>query len=197
MSTPIPVSLERFSEELDRAAHRELSSPQGVWHARVRRPRVLAGATLGLAAGGAALAVALGTSATSPAFAVTRQHNGTVSVHIYRESGIAGANRKLASMGVLERVRTIALTRPLPANCRSSSTQTATAPVTHGTSATTKVAASGPAHETLPIPGKSVVAVCKIPTVLELIAGRVTDNIRSLEGALIRVIARAHGTRAR
>lgn len=71
---------------------------------RDRRPRVLAGSTLGLAGVGAALVLTLGGSAASPAFAVTAHRDGSVSVRIYRRSGIAGANRKLAAMGIHKRL---------------------------------------------------------------------------------------------
>jgi hypothetical protein len=110
MTSPIPPSLERFGEELSRAAHRELSTPPGPVRARVgaRRPRFLAGGTLGLAGVGAALLLALGgTTATSPAFAVTRQHDGSVLVKVnldVKEAWVAGAERELASMGIHEQI---------------------------------------------------------------------------------------------
>lgn len=70
------------------------------------RPRVLAGSTLGLAGVGAALLLALGGSAAPPALAVTRQHDGSVLVkQRRREAGlVAGADRKLASMGIDEQI---------------------------------------------------------------------------------------------
>ena len=74
--------------------------------AQSRRPgrRVLASSTLGLAGLGAVLALVLGTDATSPAFAVTRNHDGTVTVSIKRSSGIAGANAELHQLGINARV---------------------------------------------------------------------------------------------
>jgi hypothetical protein len=69
--------------------------------ARRTRPRLLAGAT-GLVAA-AATAVALLVSATAsppPAFAVTRHHDGSVSVKINRTTSLADVNRKLAAMGI-------------------------------------------------------------------------------------------------
>ena len=110
MTNQLPPSLQRFAAAFDTAVYAELTqtparadrpcSPR----ARRVRPRVLAGTTLGLAGLGTALVIALGTSATSPAFAVTRHHDGTVFVTINRRSGIAGANRRLAAMGIHERV---------------------------------------------------------------------------------------------
>ena len=69
-------------------------------HAWRSRPRMLAGTTLGLAGIGTAAALLLGAASSSPAFAVTRNSDGTVSVSIDRLSGIAGANQKLASLGI-------------------------------------------------------------------------------------------------
>lgn len=81
------------------------------------RPRVLAGSTLALAGAGAALALALGATASTPAFAVTRHHDGSVSVQINSRSGIAGANRELAAMGIHERVMAVSHDQPTPLNC--------------------------------------------------------------------------------
>jgi hypothetical protein len=66
--------------------------------------RLLVGATGGIAALAAGLAVLLGSTVTSPAFAVTRNPNGTITVHLMRVAGIAGANRTLASFGVRARI---------------------------------------------------------------------------------------------
>jgi hypothetical protein len=86
---------------------------------RARRPRrrVLAGSTLALAGAGAALALTLSATASTPAYAVTRQHDGSVSVKISSWSGIAGANRELAKMGVHERVLAVADGQPDPQDC--------------------------------------------------------------------------------
>ncbi len=64
------------------------------------RPRVLAGTTLGLTAAGTITALLLGATASTPAFAVTKNPDGTISVTIRSAQGIAGANAKLASLGV-------------------------------------------------------------------------------------------------
>ncbi|HTU88122.1 MAG TPA: hypothetical protein VMF57_21255 [Solirubrobacteraceae bacterium] len=78
---------------------------------RTRRPgriRLLAGATAALAALAAGLVILLGSSATSPAYAVTRNRNGTITVRLIRVAGIAGANHELASMGVRARLVNLA-----------------------------------------------------------------------------------------
>jgi hypothetical protein len=80
MTSPIPPSLERFGEDLSRAAHRELSTHSGRAQARRSRSRLLAAGTLGLAGVGAALVLALSGSAAPPAFAITRANDGSVLV---------------------------------------------------------------------------------------------------------------------
>jgi hypothetical protein len=69
-------------------------------HRRASRPQLLAGTTAGLAAMAAAAALLFGASTSPPAFAVTRNPDGTVTVDLMHPSGIAGANKKLAAMGV-------------------------------------------------------------------------------------------------
>ena len=73
------------------------------------------GGTAGVAAAAAAAIVALSASSAPPAFAVTRHHDGSVSVRINRKSGIAGANRRLAEIGIHARVRVA--TQSFPADC--------------------------------------------------------------------------------
>ncbi len=68
------------------------------------RPRVLAGGTLGLAAVVAALLVALSGSTAPPAFAITRNGDGSVLVNINRLESLPAANGKLAAMGIREHV---------------------------------------------------------------------------------------------
>jgi hypothetical protein len=77
--------------------------------ARRRAPRrVLAGGTLGLAAGGAALVLALSGSSPTPAFAVTRQDNGSVLVKLNylnpNERTLDQVNDKLTAMGINEEI---------------------------------------------------------------------------------------------
>ena len=69
----------------------QITRPE-VKRSRRARPRVLAGTSLGLAGVGAAVVLAVGAASTSPAFAVTPNHDGTVQVTIFRRAGIAGAN---------------------------------------------------------------------------------------------------------
>jgi hypothetical protein len=108
MTTPIPPSLERFGDDLNRAAHRELSTLSGPGRARVRRPRprLLAGGTLGLAGVGAALVLALsaGGAAAPPAFAITTHGDGSLTVNLDSDAGLIGVNRKLAAMGTNEHI---------------------------------------------------------------------------------------------
>ncbi len=73
---------------------------------RARRPRILAGSTLGLAGVGAALILALGGSAAPPAFAVTRSNDGSVLVHLnyVKDLNLPQLEAKLHSMGLHEGV---------------------------------------------------------------------------------------------
>jgi hypothetical protein len=73
------------------------------------RPRILAGTGAGLAAAGAAVAVVLVTAGTMPAFAVTQNHDGSVTVSISRVQGIRGANAKLEALGYRVRVVQVAV----------------------------------------------------------------------------------------
>jgi hypothetical protein len=68
------------------------------------RPRVFAGGTLGLAGVGAALVLALGGSAAPPAFAITRDGDGSVLVNINQDTSLPAANHKLTAMGIDEQV---------------------------------------------------------------------------------------------
>ncbi|MBV9002259.1 MAG: hypothetical protein JO304_24600 [Solirubrobacterales bacterium] len=79
---------------------------------RASRPQVLAGTTVGLAAIATAAAILFGASTSSSAFAVTRNADGTVTVNLMHRSGIAGANEKLAAMGVRAQIAVQAKTPP-------------------------------------------------------------------------------------
>lgn len=102
----LPPHLERIGRQLTAAAHDRASPAR-----RSRRPalRLVAASTTGLAAIATAAVLAVGaTTATPPAFAVTRHHDGSVSVRINRPTSIATVNRKLAAMGI-ERIGTRAM----------------------------------------------------------------------------------------
>jgi hypothetical protein len=81
-------------------------------HRRASRPQLLAGTTAGLAAMAAAAALLFGASTSPPAFAVTRNPDGTVTVDLMHPSGIAGANKKLAAMGVRAQIAVQTKTPP-------------------------------------------------------------------------------------
>jgi hypothetical protein len=96
----------RFEDHL----WRDLIREHGAELAQITRPasrpghglrrRVLAGMSLGVAGGGAAVAVVLTAAGSSPAFAVTRNQDGTVSVVIRQLDAIHGANARLAALGL-------------------------------------------------------------------------------------------------
>jgi hypothetical protein len=70
----------------------------------LRRPRVLAGSTLGLAGVGTALVLALGAASSPPAYAITTNGDGSVTVQINVASSLSQANAKLGAMGIDERL---------------------------------------------------------------------------------------------
>jgi hypothetical protein len=68
----------------------------------LRRPRIVAGSTLGLAGVGTALVLALSGSTAPPAFAITKQGDGSVLVKLnyHQNENLPQVNRKLAAMGI-------------------------------------------------------------------------------------------------
>jgi hypothetical protein len=87
----------------------------------LRRPRVLAGSTLGLAGVGTALTVALSAASTTPAYAITTNSDGSVLVTINQKTALPQANAKLTAMGIHEQVTIYMVTGPAavsgPVNC--------------------------------------------------------------------------------
>lgn len=75
---------------------------------RRARPRLLAGTGVGVAGLATAAALLLGATSSSPAFAVTPNHDGTVTVKIMRLGGVAGANSRLAAMDVRAKIVQVA-----------------------------------------------------------------------------------------
>lgn len=70
----------------------------------LRRPHIIAGGSLGLAGAGTALVLALGVASSPPAFAVTTNSNGSVTVQVSQASSLPQANAKLTAMGIHEQV---------------------------------------------------------------------------------------------
>jgi hypothetical protein len=98
INTSLPPHLERIGRQLTAAAHDLSPAPR---RSRRRTFRLAAASTTGLAAIATAAVLAIGaTTSTPPAFAVTRHHDGSVSVKISRRTSIADVNRKLAAMGI-------------------------------------------------------------------------------------------------
>jgi len=73
---------------------------------RRTRPRVLAAGTVAAVAAGTILALLLSATTSPPAFAVNRNPDGTVTVKLIKVSGVAGANQKLAAIGVRAKIVT-------------------------------------------------------------------------------------------
>jgi hypothetical protein len=105
--------MSRFEDNLWREVESkygsELSETGGPLQRR-SRPRVpmIAGTSLGIVGAGAAAVIVLTAASSSPAFAVTRNPDGTVSVVIRRIEGIPGANLRLAQLGIRARAVRVA-----------------------------------------------------------------------------------------
>jgi hypothetical protein len=87
-------------DELVDNHHDELADLRMPPPAPRRRPKALAGATVLTAGAGAAVIVISASSTTAPAYAVTRNPNGSVSVTLRRLSAIADVNARLKALGV-------------------------------------------------------------------------------------------------
>jgi hypothetical protein len=97
-NTSLPPHLESIGRQLTAAAHDLSPAPR---RSRRRTFRLVAASTTGLAAIATTTVLAVGaTTSTPPAFAVTRLHDGSVSVKISRRTSIAEVNRKLSAMGI-------------------------------------------------------------------------------------------------
>lgn len=130
VTTPTPVNWSRIDAQL--RVHRELDSATQSRHAHRRggregRPVVRRWAPValgGLASGIGALVVSVMLSAgtSSPAYAVTEQSDGTITVTLSELVGVTGANQELAKLGVKATVTKVepgctatVATVPLPA----------------------------------------------------------------------------------
>lgn len=80
----------------------------------LKRPRVLAGSTLGLAAVATAIALAVGAAGGTPAYAVTMNTNGSVLVTLNHDNALPGANAQLTTMGIDEQIVIKMATGPAP-----------------------------------------------------------------------------------
>ncbi len=113
--------LERLGEALhasttiDLAREERAAGPTGVGRgrhgdgvvatrARRTRPRLLAGATVAVAASATAVTLLFSASASPPAYAITRNGDGSVLVQINQLQSLPDANRKLAAMGIDEQI---------------------------------------------------------------------------------------------
>ena len=113
----------KFTENLWRDLAQEhgaaLAQADRLGPGRARRPGLIAGSTLALAAGGTALALGLtsaggtatgGTAAggirkvVTDAYTITESSNGSVLVQIDQQNSIFAADAKLSSMGIQEKV---------------------------------------------------------------------------------------------
>ena len=72
--------------------------------ARHARPRLLAGTSVALAGIGTAAVLVLSAASSPPAFAVSRNADGTYTVRLQKLAAIHGANAKLAALGIRARI---------------------------------------------------------------------------------------------
>src|SRR5215468_457819 len=72
--------------------------------ARRARPRILAGTSVALAVAGAVVALVLSAASSPPAFAVSRNSDGTYTVSLQKLAAIHGANARLAALGIRARL---------------------------------------------------------------------------------------------
>ena len=90
--------VERHGDDLARAGTL-VAPPARQAHKRRAPKRLLAGATAAVAASATAVTL-LSVTTSSPAFAVTRRHDGSVTLKVNRTTTVADVNRKLSAMGI-------------------------------------------------------------------------------------------------
>ena len=98
-----------------RQSHALAASVTGTGAARVRRmrrPAILAGTALATAGATTVAVLALTASSTPPAFAVTDNNDGTITVTLREISGLSGLNAEFARMGVTARAVPMSATCP-------------------------------------------------------------------------------------
>jgi hypothetical protein len=103
MTDNLPLSLQQFGAELERAGRREFEVPA----TRQRRTfRAVAASTMALAAVGAMITFAVSaTTSTSRAYALTRNDDGTITVTLDNlATGIPQLNARFAQLGIDETV---------------------------------------------------------------------------------------------
>jgi hypothetical protein len=125
---------DRLWRELVKEHGAELAqmTPPAADHRRRQRPKLLAGTTVGLAGVGTAVALIVSAAGSSPAFAVTRNNDGTVTVLIRRLDGIAGANARLEALGVRARAVVVATGCKPPPGVTGKPGRLIPAPKVHG-----------------------------------------------------------------
>jgi hypothetical protein len=102
--------LQRLGDALRASATVDLGREQRAADARVAirirrtRPRLLAGATGAVAVSATAVTLLLSASASPPAYAITRNGDGSVLVQINQLHSLPDANRKLTAMGIDEQI---------------------------------------------------------------------------------------------
>lgn len=106
MTQELPPSLVRFGVELHQAAQRELSPRTSLLTRRRRSIGAVALSSLGIVAATIAITGVFGaTAGTAPAYALTQNADGTITVTLENlTTGIAQLNARFAQMGINETV---------------------------------------------------------------------------------------------
>lgn len=116
------AALRAVAERIDALEAPQNRDPREPRRACRVRPRVLAGSTLGVMGVAGALALVLGTSATPPAYAISKHSDGSVLVQLNSREDLGQANQKLTDLGIHEQITLYRIPGPAavsgPVNCR-------------------------------------------------------------------------------
>ena len=102
MTDPVPPSLLRFGAEFEEAARRELASTDQPHRSRRSRLRIAAGIATAIAAIAVAVVLVVdATTATPPAYALTRNSDDSITISLSNlTTGISQLNARLQQMGI-------------------------------------------------------------------------------------------------
>jgi hypothetical protein len=101
---PVTDHAARFAQTIAEPGDPRLTSSATIESARSARrwkarPRIVAGGSLGLAAVAAGLVLSFSGSTAPPAFAITKNGDGSVLVHLYHVSAVPAVEQQLNAMG--------------------------------------------------------------------------------------------------
>jgi hypothetical protein len=138
------------------------------------RPRMLAGASAGIATATAAVVLALAGASSPPAFAVTTAANGTVTITLNALSAVDALNAKLAAAGVHVRVAEVKLGCNAPVQLAGSSAPPTTLQATPGAGASNIQLAATAA------PGASAQGLTNVPAGQTLVLAAFQSGLQTV-----------------